>query len=842
VPADAPPEGVSWDAERRNALREVVERANTPGDDDLPRVGPRLYARFQRAQPAIGPVFGEPPASTAAADADWFPELNTTPVHRVVAGVGTRVVQHDQEPLMQAAWAQVGDVEHANALLVRIQFGRYVGEALHRAHLQKLGVGELAQVLRAVHAKIRKDGSALTVHGTVAASWTPPAATTAAFRRVTRARGRVARFAGLESRAALRTMIAAGDAFRDLRRPYVEPDGIRTLSQTAISALSPAVVARRLGVPEQAAYATLATRLSPLAESGTVADLALRPLASWTVSSGTVDLGGILAGRLSDAVKAALPERLEDEPARAEALGTLLVGVANSSVPEVSAHASSVVHQLEQLPFHERPWGTQTPASHLPGSVLSGPVIAGPIAHGRSRTSGAATRFAGTVTRPAVGVEITRPPTATAPVRPGATSPVVLQPPVIAQPPAVSRPPVSQPPVVSPPVAVPPPQIRFETAASRAVTDLVVATRAVQMMDAARALSQLAVGNGTLDLARTPARAPLVLERSALLRAVEPARTASAYARSRFERLPSRLPIDWFDNGRLDPIMAAPHFDRPMYEAIDTYDRDWLVPGLGTIAKPDFVTVLQTNPAFTEAFLVGLSDEMGRELLWRGYPTDQRGTYFRRFWDASQDELAQDLHRWSRTPLGSHLKNDTGAGGHLVLVIRGELVRRYPDAMVMALRAGGSNQGKPIFIDPVTDPSSVAGYLFHGHLPPDILLVGFRLTVSQVRAEPWWFVIAEHPTAPRFGLDLFDRGNPRAPGATLERNAIDWNDLADVNGRLDMDRFLTPRARTVSVKDELSTPAVVTWPGTAASVARTLLQNPLRAAFDAHVLIAPALP
>jgi len=24
---------------------------------------------------------------------------------------------------------------------------------------------------------------------------------------------------------------------------------------------------------------------------------------------------------------------------------------------------------------------------------------------------------------------------------------------------------------------------------------------------------------------------------------------------------------------------------------------------------------------------------MGRELLWREYPTDQRGSYFRQFWD-----------------------------------------------------------------------------------------------------------------------------------------------------------------------------------------------------------------
>ena len=58
------------------------------------------------------------------------------------------------------------------------------------------------------------------------------------------------------------------------------------------------------------------------------------------------------------------------------------------------------------------------------------------------------------------------------------------------------------------------------------------------------------------------------------------------------------------------PIMAAPRIDRPMYEALDAYDRDWLIPGLGSIPYTDFVTVLFTNPAFTDAFLIGLSDEI----------------------------------------------------------------------------------------------------------------------------------------------------------------------------------------------------------------------------------------
>jgi hypothetical protein len=270
-----------------------------------------------------------------------------------------------------------------------------------------------------------------------------------------------------------------------------------------------------------------------------------------------------------------------------------------------------------------------------------------------------------------------------------------------------------------------------------------------------------------------------------------------------------------------------------MFEALADYDRDWIVPGLGQIALTDFVTVLSTNPIFTETFLIGLSDEMGRELLWRGYPTDQRGTYFYRFWSRDADDLGAEMHRFTATPLGTHLAAGASAEGCVVLVIRGELVRRYPEAVVVAMRAGGTdNEGRPQF---TADANDVAKILFHHHLQPDIRLVGFKLRPSQIQTEPWWFLITENPSGPRFGLDLAD---PAAPsGNSLARNDLDWNDL----GPLTSGRFLSALASTVIVTDEASEPKTTTWPGNSAIVARTLLQNPVRAAFDAKKLIAPAL-
>ena len=62
--------------------------------------------------------------------------------------------------------------------------------------------------------------------------------------------------------------------------------------------------------------------------------------------------------------------------------------------------------------------------------------------------------------------------------------------------------------------------------------------------------------------------------------------------------------------------------------------------------------------------MVGLNHEFARELLWREYPTDQRGSYFRQFWDvrgvfdvegldaeALKEKLHDipELHRWPPT-------------------------------------------------------------------------------------------------------------------------------------------------------------------------------------------------
>lgn len=222
----------------------------------------------------------------------------------------------------------------------------------------------------------------------------------------------------------------------------------------------------------------------------------------------------------------------------------------------------------------------------------------------------------------------------------------------------------------------------------------------------------------------------------------------------------------------LAPIMAAPVFPRPMYEALRDLSQDLLVPGIDVV--PDnTVAMLVTNQRFVEAFMVGLNHEMARELLWRGYPTDQRGSYFRQFWDASGQgaTLASasgtgdipPIHAWA--PVRALGQNATGgAAGRVVLLVRGQLLRRHPTAVIYAVEGVPAVPGQA---EPGLGTRELYP-MFRGSLEPDLVFFGFNLGVDQARGGPstpgWFFVIQQQPTEPRFGLDV---GATAPPGPFL---------------------------------------------------------------------------
>lgn len=273
----------------------------------------------------------------------------------------------------------------------------------------------------------------------------------------------------------------------------------------------------------------------------------------------------------------------------------------------------------------------------------------------------------------------------------------------------------------------------------------------------------------------------------------------------------------------LEPILDAPDFPQPMYEALRDLSQDYLFPGLEHV-PPNTVTLLETNRKFVESFLVGLNAEMSRELLWRGYPTDQRGTYFRRFWDTSAGSDQPDIDfikKWGDRKLGQN----AGAGEQLVLLLRGELIRRYPNSVIYAVRARKID-GK---LDLSREPEHELQPLFRGKLKPDVAFVGFALTPEAAVADPgWFFVIQQQPTEPRFGLDAANFDEPLPPLTTW--NDLSWRHLAGTKAEL----MALPH---VSIKTVLPVIAKAQWGRNSAHQAFITLQRPVRIAIHAREMI-----
>lgn len=258
-------------------------------------------------------------------------------------------------------------------------------------------------------------------------------------------------------------------------------------------------------------------------------------------------------------------------------------------------------------------------------------------------------------------------------------------------------------------------------------------------------------------------------------------------------------------------VMTYPEIDLPMYKPLADLSVEFFIPNLNLIEQ-NSITLLQTNKKFVEAYMVGLNHEFARELLWREFPTDQRGSYFRQFWDARSffdterrneaqlKEMLRDipeLHQWLPfSKLGDHHQRVQGGENAetVVLVIRGELLKKYPTAVMYAHRAawetrpdGSIDATKPrklVALTPEEEDlpprTKVRTPLYEAKIDPDIYFLGFDLTVPEAQGGTgespeelnpgWFFVIKERPGEPRFGLDIERTG----PLHTF--NDLSWTD------------------------------------------------------------------
>ena len=705
------------------------------------------------------PIYGENHALLHEIDvtrSGWIHVLNRDPRTRVAAGLGTDIIQKNQEDYMARAWAQVQRILDANRLALFASFSLHFAEAVKTNFISKLDARKALVFFSPLLRKIK--GSPTTLHQQMLDSPVPPAAVSPAFRRLMRPRG-----AYFRKLAAADPTFSHGGLLQDLNDgkvsaapPKQAPAGI--LTDTGLSA----------GMP------------------GT----ALDPVLRWLIRQRIwilllllllallLGLGGLFALALSVAVIAIaaflyLRGRAQQADA-AEALKT----------------PQGVVHAIEDAP--PKPGFTFTETdSAVPSQVPTGSGTTVTTSTERSSAGANATIFT---------------------------------------------------------------TVAYHTPAGAGADSL----EASNFRAAAIAL------NNRLTIAppiRTPVRFDFENAFAKINRAVDP---KIVFPRQLAQRVNFSFNPDWLLHfEHLVPAMAYPDFEDPMYEELRK-PPDLLMPNLNLI-PPNTISLLVTNPAFIESYMVGLNHEFGKELLWREYPTDTRGSYFRQFWDVkgiitndnntNKEQLANDwkditpLDTWGTlSALGTH--NRQHGKQDLVLVIRGELLKKYPNTIIYAQKAhiyrdpvSGVVDGTrdPVIIDVQTEADMKAEIkfpLFKADIDPDYKFFGFDLTKEQARgadnptkeSDDWgyFFVIQQIPGEPRFGMDInFEHDDAAAP--------VTWDDMAW--DRYPAKPFIETGVKPIGSFVPAGGDSLNQWGADSASMAYILYQKPVMVAIHAKEML-----
>jgi hypothetical protein len=646
-------------------------------DGDVPLVSVPLYGRWHAFVERVAPF---------AEHRTWINELNTDPRFRAVAGMGTQVIQKNQEGYMKLACEQIGDVLALNSKITFLQLSVKASDALYTRQLAPMVTERALAIAAPVMTKVL--GSPITVHALVEQSRLPRAALSGAMRKQLRPRGQLARrtFGAPGAVDPLaRTMAGLNSGELTAAPPRPAPSGLTY--EGALAAVAPTWPAwlRWLATHRWVALIWFVILL--------LAILMVLPSIAMLV---ILAVGGV-------AVAAVALTRLT---AIAHTLDTVADFAPTALTPE--AIAALPPNDVFVMPPDDAS-GTSTTPAPAPGGGPDSP-------------QGAAFRVAA-----------------------------------------------------------------IELAARISDRPAPLPIRAPLVLAAVR---------NTMLAALRPA--PAFVARHDVLLAVG-GRPLSAYLAT-YHDAPKvgSIPPPGLPDPRIVPVMAYPDIKLPMYRPLKDLQKDNFVPNLHLVPS-DTISLMLTNPPVIESYMVGLNHEFARELLWREYPTDQRPSTFRQFWDPSNyvdtDKLsAKDLaekvrdikriHEWpADSVLGTHRNQQPDDGKpRVVLIIRGELLKRYPHTIIYAQQARWGDPPKHTNhltlydetgekADPDLKDPHFRFPLFRAFVEPDLYFIGFDLLLDEVRGDPklaetpeahasidpaklgWFFVLQEVVGEPRFGLD-----------------------------------------------------------------------------------------
>jgi hypothetical protein len=280
------------------------------------------------------------------------------------------------------------------------------------------------------------------------------------------------------------------------------------------------------------------------------------------------------------------------------------------------------------------------------------------------------------------------------------------------------------------------------------------------------------------------------------------------------------------DCSRLIPPEYPIGLDFPTWDLLKKYDKEWLMPGASSLEK-DSITALQTNPAFIDAFMVGINTQFMSEMRWRDLAVERTCTPLRMFWGqvnfGTQQRQADilPLAEWAKTPsdpIGALTHQaiqpdgpDNQTGSRLVIAFRSDLFRRYPSTLVYLVKTPpGANV--EALTDPLLDPLLKAppeldkpaaipeadteqwrknrvyfGPIFAGVITPELTFFAFDVTASEL--DQYWLVLDEPPAELRFRNDK----NPTLTNsATFARSTLDQPTRVAISGKVLREQGLHP--------------------------------------------------
>ncbi len=755
----------------KDALPALLDAPLDREDNGTGSVGepltPPLYGRWhikQHEVPSVSPR--------------WFRALNLDPRNRVAAGLGTEVVRRNQDEYMQAAWTQVGDIVKANQVLDLARFGGALLTRLYQKHIQPLPVTDLVKISAPIHALVGEHGRSVATQ--IQQSRLPETLLGENARRLSSPQHVTRKLVHRsdESATALlhqatETVSKAADESFDADPLGLTFDGIADSDlHRRLTLESADVVLDDLGFSSTLSRSAV-TRLRNLGRE--LQKTPVRPPALRGDIAGT----GVLDDRHIKRLSAASGER---------PLSTALADFLKASRENRGTVAFRIDPGVRELMFRpldiadgntvaERPTGNGI--AEDPTDVAARPLatIRMPSATAASVGAGLERLPPGRLDRRNAGDPMpritTRPSGSRTSVRSDAST--------------VVRPPVTAGNVVN----------RFREAGNLHLADR--ESRFVPSPVPPPGFAVTAAGS-LIGTATVPG--DTILKRGQ-------ARVRAFGERFTFSGNPSLSDVRILTE--VDRILVGPRLPRPLYRDLATMAPESFLPGIGDI-ESNSIVLLETNPTFVEAFMVGCNYEMGRELLWRGFPTDRRATVFDRFWDRLDGGRdIPDIHRWM--PGNVLGKNGLSQQSELVLLLRGALFRRYPGAVVYAVPATDDRRL-------AADLSGAETPVFSGKLDDETLFCGFSLRKEDALVGPGvFFVIEQQLSEPAFGFDVPADGDPEGPASWQDAT---WTHAgAPVNGMLRVSGA-SPLANVVT---------------NSAHLAGVAFQRPFRAAIHADQLL-----